>query len=83
MTDGQTPESENTNEGFSGIPSIVKPDLENVRKLTESMDYKIALLTRDLGLSSGIQARTIEGVIYGSLFAIVLVGIPIILKYLL
>ncbi len=76
-------EGGNEDFGMKGIPTIAKPDMENLRKLTDSMDYRVGLLTRDLGLSSGILSRTMEGVIYGAIFAIVLIGVPIVLKLLL
>ena len=40
-------------------------------------------MTRDLGLASGVQTETVTGLMYGSVFAIVLVGIPIALKFLM
>ena len=74
-----------SDEGLSieGIPTVVEPDLEYPKKIIDALDYKVALLTRDIGLSSGIQAKTLEGAVCGSVFAIVLIGIPIILKLLL
>ena len=74
-----------SDEGLSieGIPTVVEPDLEYPKKIIDALDYKVALLTRDIGLASGIQAKALVGAIYGSVFAIVLVGIPIILKLLL
>ena len=68
---------------IEGIPTVVEPDLEYPKKIIDALDYKVALLTRDIGLASGIQAKALVGAIYGSVFAIVLVGIPIILKLLL
>ena len=68
---------------IEGIPTIVEPDLEYTKKLMDTLDYKIGLITRDLGLASGVQSKALEGVICGSLFAMVLIGIPIILKVLL
>ena len=72
-------------EGFAieGIPTVVEPDLEYPRKLIDALDYRVALLTRDIGLSSGIQAKALMGAVYGSVFAMVLIGIPVILKLLL
>jgi len=67
----------------SGLPTVAKPDLEFTRKLIDSLEYKVGLMTRDLGLGSGVQARSILGVILGSLLAILLVGIPVVLKVLL
>ena len=66
-----------------GLPTVAKPDIEFTQKLIESLEYKVGLMTRDLGLSSGIQSRSLLGVILGSILAMVLVGIPVVLKVLL
>ncbi|MBW9223422.1 tetrahydromethanopterin S-methyltransferase subunit A [Methanothermococcus sp. SCGC AD-155-E23] len=66
-----------------GLPTVAKPDMEFTQKLIESLEYKVGLMTRDLGLSSGIQSRSLLGVILGSILAMVLVGIPVVLKVLL
>jgi tetrahydromethanopterin S-methyltransferase subunit A len=72
-------------EGLSieGIPTVAEPDLEYTKKLLDSLEYKVGLITRDLGLASGVQSQAVEGALLGSLFAVVLIGIPIILKLLL
>ncbi|WP_421077123.1 tetrahydromethanopterin S-methyltransferase subunit A [Methanothermococcus sp. Ax23] len=72
-------------EGLSieGIPTVVEPDLEYAKKLMNVLDYKVGLLTRDFGLASGVQSKALEGAAYGALFAVVLIGIPIALKFLL
>ncbi|ENN96454.1 tetrahydromethanopterin S-methyltransferase subunit A [Methanocaldococcus villosus KIN24-T80] len=68
---------------IEGIPKIVKPDLEYCDKMLERLEYKVGLITRDLGLSSGIHTKSTSGFIIGAALAIVLVGIPIIIKILL
>ena len=72
-------------EGFAieGIPSLVEPDLEYTKKLMDTLDYKVGLITREVGLSSGNQMKSIEGAVYGSMLAVVLVGIPVLLKLVL
>jgi tetrahydromethanopterin S-methyltransferase subunit A len=72
-------------EGFAieGIPSSVEPDLEYTKKFMDTLDYKVSLITREVGLSSGTQLKSIEGAIYGSILAVVLVGIPVLLKLVL
>ncbi|HIP84437.1 MAG TPA: tetrahydromethanopterin S-methyltransferase subunit A [Methanothermococcus okinawensis] len=66
-----------------GLPTVAKPDIEYTKKLMESLEYKVGLMTRDLGLSSGIQSSSLLGVILGSILAIVLLAIPVVLKVLL
>ena len=66
-----------------GLPTVAKPDLEFTKKLMDSLEYKVGLMTRDLGLGSGVQSRSLLGVILGSILAIVLIGIPVVLKALL
>ena len=72
-------------EGFEieGIPRVVEPDLEYCDKVLEKLEYKVGLMTRDLGLASGVFAKSTQGVIIGSLMAFVLVIIPVILKMLI
>ena len=67
----------------SGLPTLAKPDLEYTKILMDSLDYKIGLVTRDLGLGSGVQSNALIGTVYGAIFAMILIGIPIILKFLL
>ncbi|CAB3287700.1 Tetrahydromethanopterin S-methyltransferase subunit F [Methanocaldococcus lauensis] len=65
---------------IEGIPTVVKPNLEHCDKHLEDLEYKVGLITRDIGLASGIYTKSTTGVIIGAVGAIVLVGIPIILK---
>jgi tetrahydromethanopterin S-methyltransferase subunit A len=73
---------EDSGDGFAieGIPTVSEPDLEYVKKLNESLDYKVGLITRDLGLASGVQSESLTGLLYGTIFALVFVAIPLILK---
>ncbi|XRP96308.1 tetrahydromethanopterin S-methyltransferase subunit F [Methanocaldococcus sp. 16A] len=73
-------EEEKKTTGIKGIPKIVKPDLEYCDKLLNNLEYKVGLMTRDLGLASGVFSKSTQGVIIGSIIALVLVVIPIILK---
>jgi tetrahydromethanopterin S-methyltransferase subunit A len=68
---------------IEGIPTVAEPDLESIKSLNEALDYKVGLMTRDIGLASGVQTETVTGLMYGSVFAIVLVAIPIALKFLM
>ena len=82
--DGEQAEAdEEESSGIRGIPTLAKPDMECTKKLTDALDYKVALLTRDMGLGSGIQSSSLEGAVYGSILALVLIGIPVVLKLLL
>ncbi|XRO74903.1 tetrahydromethanopterin S-methyltransferase subunit F [Methanocaldococcus sp. 28A] len=65
---------------IKGIPSVVEPDLEYCDKLLKKLEYKVGLMSRDLGLSSGVFTKSTHGVIIGSVIAFVLVIIPVILK---
>ena len=40
-------------------------------------------MTRDLGLASGVQTETVTGLMYGAVFAVALIAIPIALKFLM
>ncbi|WP_292459605.1 tetrahydromethanopterin S-methyltransferase subunit F [Methanothermococcus sp.] len=73
----------NGEEGSSikGIPTVSNPDMEAIRTLTNNLDYKVGIITRDLGLSSGLNSKALLGVACGAIFAIVMVGIPIVLKF--
>ncbi|XRO76407.1 tetrahydromethanopterin S-methyltransferase subunit F [Methanocaldococcus sp. 10A] len=66
-----------------GIPTVVKPNLEHCDNHLEKLRYKVGILTRDLGLASGVFAKSTQGVIIGSVMAFVLVIIPVILKMLI
>jgi len=68
---------------IEGIPSSAAPDLEYFKKKMDSNEYKVSLITREVGLSSGTQSKSIEGAIYGSLLAAGLIAIPVILKLVL
>ena len=68
---------------IEGIPTVVEPDLEACKKLLESLEYKVGLMTRDIGLSSGVSSESVKGFAIGSILAAVLVGIPIALKFLI
>ncbi|AEF96780.1 tetrahydromethanopterin S-methyltransferase subunit A [Methanotorris igneus] len=68
---------------IEGIPTVVEPDLEACQKLLEKLEYKVGLMTRDIGLASGVSSESVKGFAIGSLLAVVLVGIPIILKFLI
>ncbi|MBA2861535.1 tetrahydromethanopterin S-methyltransferase subunit A [Methanococcus maripaludis] len=68
---------------IEGIPTVAEPDIESIKALNEALDYKVGLMTRDIGLASGVQTETITGLMYGSVFAIALVAIPIALKFLM
>lgn len=68
---------------IEGIPTVAEPDIESMKSLNEALDYKVGLMTRDIGLASGVQTETVTGLMYGSVFAIVLVAVPIALKFLM
>ncbi|AXI24844.1 tetrahydromethanopterin S-methyltransferase subunit A [Methanofervidicoccus sp. A16] len=79
----EDPEEIDIKKKEGGLPTVAKPDLEFTKKLMDSLEYKVGLMTRDLGLGSGVQAGSLLGIILGSILAIVLVGIPVVLKILL
>ncbi|ABR54783.1 tetrahydromethanopterin S-methyltransferase, subunit A [Methanococcus vannielii SB] len=68
---------------IEGIPTIAEPDIESITNLNEKLEYKVGLMTRDIGLASGVQSETVTGLMYGALFAVALIGIPIALKFLM
>ena len=53
------------------------------QKVLEKLEYKVGLMTRDLGLASGVYTKSTQGVIIGSVMAFVLIIIPVILKMLI
>ncbi|WP_456472009.1 tetrahydromethanopterin S-methyltransferase subunit F [Methanocaldococcus sp.] len=56
-----------------------KPNISSIKEYMEELEYKVGLITRNRGLESGIEHYGLKGAICGSIFALVLFGIPLIL----
>lgn len=52
--------------------------LNNIRNLTESIEYKTQLIGRNQRLRSGVNNTRILGIIIGFLLTLLIVGIPIL-----
>ena len=56
----------------------MKTILNNIKQLTESIEYKTQLIGRNQRMTSGVNNTRITGIILGFIITMVLVGIPII-----
>ncbi|RAP46643.1 MAG: tetrahydromethanopterin S-methyltransferase subunit F [Methanosphaera sp. rholeuAM6] len=55
----------------------MKDTLNNIKKLTESIEYKTQMIGRNQRLISGVHNTRIMGMLIGFLITFILVGIPI------
>ncbi|MDF1558387.1 MAG: tetrahydromethanopterin S-methyltransferase subunit F [ANME-2 cluster archaeon] len=63
-----------------GVPMVVKPPASGVfDKLVENIRYKGQLIARNQKLDSGVAAG-FEGLVIGFLFAVIMIGLPIVLR---
>ncbi|MBW6518001.1 MAG: tetrahydromethanopterin S-methyltransferase subunit F [ANME-2 cluster archaeon] len=63
-----------------GVPMVVRPPGAGVfDKLLENIRYKGQLIARNQKLDSGVAAG-FEGLVIGFLFAVIMVGLPIVLS---
>lgn len=63
-----------------GVPMVVKPPGAGVfDKILENVRYKGQLIARNQKLDSGVAAG-FEGLVIGFLFAVIMVGLPIVLS---
>ncbi|KAF5411300.1 MAG: Tetrahydromethanopterin S-methyltransferase subunit F [Candidatus Methanocomedens sp.] len=61
-----------------GVPMVVKPPgAGNFDKLLENIRYKGQLIARNQKLDSGVAAG-FQGLIIGFLFAVIMIGLPIV-----
>lgn len=56
----------------------MKTILNNIKNLTESVEYKTQLIGRNQRLKSGVNNTRITGMLTGFIITIILVGIPIL-----
>lgn len=55
----------------------MKTILNNIKQLTESIEYKTQLIGRNQRLTSGVNNTRITGIIVGLIITFILVGVPI------
>jgi tetrahydromethanopterin S-methyltransferase subunit F len=55
----------------------MKHILNNVKQLTESIEYKTQLIGRNQRLVSGVNNTRITGLLIGFVIVVVLIGIPL------
>ena len=56
----------------------MKNILNNIKQLTESIEYKTQIIGRNQRLVSGVNNTRITGIIIGFLVTFILVGIPVL-----
>lgn len=63
-----------------GVPMVVRPPMAAVfDKLIEDIRYRGQLIARNQKLDSGV-SRGFKGLVIGFLLAVIMVGLPIIVK---
>ncbi len=63
-----------------GVPMVVNPPAIAIfEKLLEDMKYRGQLIARNQKLDSGVSVSGFKGVILGFLFAVIMIGLPIVL----
>lgn len=55
----------------------MKTILNNIKQLTESIEYKTQLIGRNQRLTAGVNNTRITGIIIGLIITLILVGVPI------
>ena len=59
-----------------------KPNVRGIKKVAEDSKYRTQLIGRDGRLFAGMIYTRVTGIAYGMLIALILVGLPVILKLL-
>ena len=59
-----------------------KPNVRGIKKVAEDVKYRTQLIGRDGRLFAGLISTRIEGMGMGFIFALLLVGLPALLKIL-
>ncbi|MDP1551646.1 MAG: tetrahydromethanopterin S-methyltransferase subunit F [Methanobacteriaceae archaeon] len=59
-----------------------KPNVRGIKKVAEDVKYRTQLIGRDGRLFAGLIATRISGMALGFIFALLLVGVPALLKIL-
>jgi tetrahydromethanopterin S-methyltransferase subunit F len=62
-----------------GVPMVVNPSLVVFDKLVVDIRYKGQLIARNQKLDSGV-GTGLKGVVIGFIFAVIMIGLPIIAK---
>lgn len=52
--------------------------LNNIRKVTESIEYKTQLIGRNQRLNSGVNSTRLTGMIIGFILTLLIIGLPIL-----
>ncbi|AAB98857.1 TPA: tetrahydromethanopterin S-methyltransferase subunit F [Methanocaldococcus jannaschii] len=66
-----------------GVEVSNKPNVSSIQSYVEDLEYKVGLITRNRGLESGTESAGTKGLIIGVVSAIVLMGIPLALYFLM
>ncbi len=56
----------------------MKNRLNNIKKLTESIEYKTQIISRNQRLISGVNNTRLTGILIGFILTIIIVGLPIL-----
>lgn len=56
----------------------MKTIMNNIKEITESIEYKTQLIGRNQRLNSGINSTRITGMAIGFLLTLLLIGLPIL-----
>lgn len=59
-----------------------KPNVRGIKKVTEDTKYRTQLIGRDGRLFAGVLVTRVKGIAYGIVIALVLAGLPVVLKLL-
>ena len=60
-----------------------KPNIRGIRKVAEDVKYRTGLIGRDQRLFAGLIATRIYGIAMGFIFALLLVGLPVVAKMIM
>lgn len=56
----------------------MKTIMNNIKKVTESIEYKTQLIGRNQRLNSGINNTRITGILIGFILTLIIIGLPIL-----
>ncbi|ACX72023.1 tetrahydromethanopterin S-methyltransferase, F subunit [Methanocaldococcus vulcanius M7] len=66
-----------------GVEVSNKPNISSIQSYIDDLEYKVGLITRNRGLESGVESAGTKGLIIGAVSAVVMMGIPLALYFLM
>jgi len=70
---------DNDDNAGSGVPLVINPPMSTIDALMDSIRYRGQLIVRNQRLDSAVNATGFVGFTIGFLFAILMVGLPLVL----